>query len=153
MTNKKRKHIRIWGKFLFVIYLVFLVYFLIFSDWYGRSGVPIGLKYNIVPFNEIKRYWNLAKAGQLYLFIKNVAGNILIFVPFGIFVTMGSKYRNFFKTTFLGIGFSLIIEIFQLITEVGCFDVDDIILNTIGVILGFIIYEVFHEVKIKKKTR
>ena len=44
------------GKILFVLYLAFLIYFLIFSDWYGRTGLLEEYRYNLVLFKEIKRF-------------------------------------------------------------------------------------------------
>ena len=53
---------------------------------------------------------------------------------------MASKYRSCFATLFWSFGLSLCVEIFQLLTKVGSFDVDDILLNTIGGVAGHIIF-------------
>lgn len=54
MKAKNRKRLRVLGKILFVLYIGFLFYFLIFSDWYGREGTG-EYHYNLVLFCEIKR--------------------------------------------------------------------------------------------------
>ena len=58
MSFKRNKRIRFLGKILFVLYIVFIIYFLIFSDWYGRTGEMEEYHYNLVLFKEIKRFWN-----------------------------------------------------------------------------------------------
>ena len=57
MNSRKRKALRGLGKVLFVLYIGFLIYFLIFSDWYGRTGEMQEYHYNLVLFKEIKRFW------------------------------------------------------------------------------------------------
>ena len=122
---------------MFVLYILFLFYFLIFSDWYGRSGVYEDYHYNFVPFQEILRYWNYRDQLGILSFT-NLAGNVLVFVPFGFFSAMASRKRNFLRTSLDGFLLSLVVETFQLLTMVGSFDVDDLILNTFGVMLGFL---------------
>lgn len=70
----------------------------------------------------------------------NLFGNILIFMPYGYFLTMAGKRKSFFRTLFYSMGLSLGVEVMQLLTKVGSFDVDDILLNTVGGVLGFLIY-------------
>ena len=54
----------------------------------------------------------------------------------------GHYFRSGLFVTFLGFAFSLVVETIQLVTKVGCFDVDDILLNTIGGVLGYIVFVV-----------
>ena len=64
--------------------------------------------------------------------ISNLFGNIAIFMPFGFLVPiLGRKKRKFWFTALLGFELSLSVECIQLVTKTGCFDVDDIFLNTI----------------------
>lgn len=140
MNAKNRKRVRIVGKILFVLYVIFIIYFLIFSDWYGRTGVRQEYRYNLVLFNEIQRFWNYREQLGLFAMFTNLFGNVLIFVPFGFFMPMASKYRSFFSTLFWSFGLSLCVETFQLLAKVGSFDVDDLFLNTLGGILGHIIF-------------
>ncbi len=63
-------------------------------------------------------------------------------VPFGFLVPfIWKNYRKFYKTLFLGAGFSLMIEISQLITN-RTTDVNDLIANTIGALIGYIIWQI-----------
>ena len=122
---------------MFILYILFLLYFLIFSDWYGRTGVYDDYHYNFVPFQEILRYWNYRDQLGMLSFT-NLAGNVLVFVPFGFLSAMASRKRSFLRTSLDGFLLSLMVETFQLLTMVGSFDVDDLILNTFGVMLGFL---------------
>ena len=138
MSQKQVKKIRTLGKVLFVLYIFFLLYFLIFSDWYGRTGVSREYQYNLVLFKEIKRFIEYREELGAFAVFTNLFGNILIFMPFGFFISMASRARGFFMTLFYSFGLSLCVEVFQLLTKVGSFDVDDLLLNTIGGVLGYI---------------
>ena len=71
----------------------------------------------------------------------NVIGNAAMFVPSGIVLPIVYKRLNTFgKVLLVGVGISLCIEIIQLPFSVRATDVDDLILNTIGVIVGYGIY-------------
>lgn len=110
----------------FIIYILLLYYIVTFQDNnYGTN--------NFVPFKEIFRY-NITSS----LFIKNVVGNILLFVPFGIFVTHYIKNKKIYPTIFLSILVSCSIEFAQM--KIGrTADIDDVILNTLGGIIGYLI--------------
>ena len=140
MNSRKRKALRGLGKVLFVLYIGFLIYFLIFSDWYSRTGEMQEYHYNLVLFKEIKRFWQYRHQLGFFAMFTNLFGNVIIFIPFGFFLPMASKYRSCFATLFWSFGLSLCVETFQLLTKVGSFDVDDILLNTIGGVAGHIIF-------------
>ena len=139
MNSKKKKQLRLLGKFLFAVYIIFLMYFLIFSDWYGRSGVMEEYHYNLVFFQEIRRFWEYRELLGVWSVV-NLLGNVLIFVPLGFFEPMASYRRSFFGTVFDGFLISMLVEAFQFISKVGRFDVDDLLLNTLGVIFGYLIF-------------
>jgi glycopeptide antibiotics resistance protein len=140
LNSKSRKRIRILGKILFVLYIIFIIYFLIFSDWYGRTGEMQEYHYNLVLFKEIKRFWEYRDQVGMFAMFTNLFGNVIIFMPFGFFMPMASKYRSLFSTVFYSFGLSLCVETFQLVTKVGSFDVDDLLLNTIGGLAGYILF-------------
>ena len=78
--------------------------------------------------------------GMVYFAI-NLLGNVVVFMPFGFLVPiLGRKKRKFWFTALASFELSLSVECIQLITKTGCFDVDDIFLNTIGGILGYLVY-------------
>ena len=133
-------------KIIFALYIFFLLYFLIFSEIYGRSGVMQDYHYNITPFQEIERFWKYREQLGLMSYI-NLFGNVLIFVPFGFMEPLTSKKRSFWATLIDGCLVSLSVEIFQFITKVGRFDVDDLMLNTTGVALGYVCFLVWNAIR------
>ena len=144
MRRKRQKKIRLVGMLLFLCYTFLLIYFLFFAEWYGRD--PLGhteLRYNLVPFLEIRRYidnWEIIGIKQVIL---NLGGNIIGFVPFGILVpTIWKSMRRAWIVIYLGFTISVMVECAQLLMSVGSCDIDDVILNTIGTAIGYIIYAI-----------
>lgn len=150
MGNRRRRTIIIsWG--LFLVYLVVLIYFVLFAEMLGRSIVSTDYNYNITPFKEIMRFaCNADKLGWPVV-IMNLLGNVAAFVPFGLFLPIitGSSL-NFWTTAVLTFDFSLSVELMQLVTKVGSFDVDDLILNTLGGMIGYLLYYLIDKYERKK---
>ncbi len=138
---KKRKIIRIISRICFGIYMIVLVYFLLLSDGFGRMNGHQDPQYNLIPFQEIKRFIIYWKTIGAYYSLINLAGNVVAFMPFGALirwvVNQKTRWYQAVGYTFL---FSLCVELLQLVARVGVFDVDDLILNTLGGLLGFWIY-------------
>ena len=83
--------------------------------------------------------------------IVNILGNIAMFIPVGIFWPFCfKKLDNIWKAILAGAGFTLFIEISQLVFYDRCSDVDDLILNTAGVVAGAVIYFAVRKLKQKK---
>lgn len=153
MSGRKKKIFRAVGKVLFLLYVVFLIYFLFLAEWYGRTGISEEYRYNLELFREIKRFIIYREQLGAFAVFANLAGNILIFVPYGFFISVASRERGFFKTLFFSMGLSLCVEIIQLFTRVGSFDVDDILLNTIGGVLGYIVFLICNGIRRKHDVR
>ena len=153
MSGRKKKIFRAVGKVLFLLYVVFLMYFLFLAEWYGRTGISEEYRYNLEFFREIKRFIIYREQLGAFAVFANLAGNILIFVPYGFFISVASRERGFFKTLFFSMGLSLCVEIIQLFTRVGSFDVDDILLNTIGGVFGYIIFLICNGIRRKHDVR
>ena len=120
-----------------IFYLFFLMYILLLFQIVTFEDTSIYIDgNNLVPFKEILRY----KIGSR-LFFKNVIGNIVLFIPYGIFASMYTKIDKLFHALGLVLFASVIVEITQ--AMIGrIFDIDDIILNLIGGLLGFGIYAI-----------
>lgn len=132
---------------IFIIYLLVLGYHLFLSDSLGKREIAESYRYNFTLFKEIFRYVKNIDVIGLKLVVINIAGNVLAFVPFGIFVGYflnNSKY-TFIKTILLGLIFTVVIEGIQLITRVGICDIDDILLNFIGIVTGGICSKIFNK--------
>ena len=95
--------------------------------------------YNLELFKEIRRFWDYRQQVGYFAMFTNLFGNVMIFLPFGFFLPMASRYRSFFSTMFASFVLSLCVEIFQFVTRVGSFDVDDLFLNTLGGMLGYLL--------------
>ena len=126
--------INIFNDFKMLIYVIYL--FVLFQlvttiDFRSYSN-------NFIPFKEILRYDITSK-----LFIRNVIGNIVIFIPFGYLISdtiyMNTKHKNIFIVLLFVFLTSLGIETTQM--YIGrSFDVDDIILNFVGGLFGYFIF-------------
>ena len=149
MKKQTARRIRIAGGLLFVIYLILLIYFLFFAESYGR-GAAEEYRYNLVPFREIQRYLLYPHILGTYAVLTNLVGNVAGFLPFGaILPVLKRNMRSFWKVLLLSFEFSAVIEVTQLLTRVGSFDVDDIILNTAGGGLGYLIFAVCNRLRRK----
>lgn len=148
MSTESKRKIIIISWIMFYIYILLLSYFLFFSERYGRDLVTE--EYNLHLFREIKRFIKYREYIGLEGFLVNIFGNIFAFSPFGFFLPMLNKsYRKFYIITVLSILFSLIIETVQLLLKVGVFDVDDILMNSIGGILGYLAFRILHSLYLK----
>ncbi len=137
---KHQRH-RILGFFLFVLYLILLTYFLLFAEKMGRSGGELRTEYayNLEPFKEIRRFLMYREILGYRAVFFNIVGNVIAFMPFGFFLPeIWQPTRRWYTTTLLGFLFSLCMETIQLIGRVGSFDVDDLLLNTIGAFAGYL---------------
>lgn len=149
--EKKKETLRIVAILLFLAYLLLLAYLLFFSSAYGRTE-EMGYRYNLKPFLEIARGIRyIDQVGYSYV-LMNIGGNIAAFMPFGWLVPLISLRRqNTGKILFQTFLLSLSAETIQLVTRTGAFDVDDLILNTLGGILGYWCYYLLFGRRRKKK--
>lgn len=114
--------------------LVFLIYILLLFQLLTSTEINQNSGINYIPFTEILRY----KIGS-NLFVYNVLGNILVFVPFGYFISYYIKAKKVTPLFLVTLLVSASVELVQL--KIGrSFDVDDIILNVIGGLLGYLLY-------------
>ena len=151
MDIKSSKKIKVISWLLFITYIAFMVYVLFISSYYNR--VPRAISYNLVPFRTVKMYIRHYKSFNLEIWLTNLLGNVVVFMPLGLLLPIISKRtRGFIKILFITMLSSLAAEATQLYLRVGSFDIDDIILNTLGGILGYLIYKLLRWL-IKKPTK
>ena len=107
---------------------------------FGRSQFNI----NIVRLLPLISTFSFVKETILWkTIIINVFGNIIMFTPFGFLGIVFPKLNDF-KTLIINfLSAIIIIESLQYFSRLGVFDIDDIILNTIGVAIGFWIYRIW----------
>lgn len=105
---------------------------------------------NLVPFKTIKMY---IKYYHTINGFDNLFGNILAFVPFGVFVpAIFPKMNKGWFVLLHSFWLSLCIELFQLVSHFGEFDVDDVILNCFGAIVGYYFYSLAKKVVVYWKN-
>lgn len=119
--------------------LFFLIYILCLFQVVTYRDVSFG-GVNYIPFKEIFRY-NFGSS----LFYRNVFGNMLLFLPYGFFIGYFIDTKKFRYIFILSLISSLSIEITQL--AIGrVFDIDDVILNVVGALLGFLLFRLFDKI-------
>ena len=133
-----------WTAFVIYSFAVFCILFL-----GGRTGrFPyesiwdyIRYSVNLIPFKTIWGYVMdvMAKRWMLGLAIKNVFGNFILFYPMGIFLPcLFRRVRTLGKSLLISLCTILAVECVQLVFRLGIFDIDDLILNMAGWILGYL---------------
>lgn len=136
-------------RILFILYLFLVIKLLIFkypiaelreiANTWESHIVWEGLdSANFTLFKTIKMYINYAYKLNSF---ENLVGNVVVFFPFGFFLPRISRWaNNWFMTLGAAFFFSLGIELFQLFSAFGAFDVDDLLLNVLGTLVGYWIH-------------
>ena len=141
-----------FGWILFIMYLAMLVYFMFFAESFGRDPAQREYAYNLELFKEIKRFYQYRHQLGMEAFLLNVVGNMVAFMPCGFFLPIVSRRgRKWYNNTMICFGLSLCIETVQLVFKVGSFDVDDLLLNTVGGVIGYICYRIVQNARIRRK--
>lgn len=133
-----------------VVRLIFLVYcgimlWLLFGQRMGDEVSAGSL--NLVPLETLKLYRKLLHNDSPYLvrhaFI-NLAGNVLLFIPLGWFLPrIWQRLRGFFRVFLLVLLIIVLVEALQYFTGLGSCDIDDLILNVPGAMLGYVVWMCF----------
>lgn len=155
-------------KFLFVIYISLVISVTLFP-------LPLGFHFeydnlfgstNFFPFATIIN--NIGQIGTAYdgdvlfmisLIVRNVGGNILLLMPFGFLAPIvWNKAKGLKVATLLGLAVSITIELLQLLESFGggwgrVTDIDDVICNVLGAIIGYLIYVLIIKTGNKYKLR
>lgn len=118
-------------RLLFMLYILILFYAVTYQD---PESTTIS-SYNLIPFKEMFRYEFFSDK-----FNKNIIGNLLLFVPFGLFLSYYFRTKKMGLIVVLTLISSVTIEFAQRLIIGRVFDVDDIILNVIGGCIGYFIY-------------
>ena len=134
---------------VFAVYCIAMVCLL-----FGREEAPAGIPYvqqvrlrlNLIPFRTLTHQLRLLTAADRPWLIRhaavNLLGNILLFVPLGIFLPkLWTPLRRFRKTLLAVAGIIALVEIVQVLTLLGRCDIDDLILNLIGAAIGYRLYK------------
>ncbi|WP_162551103.1 VanZ family protein [Paenibacillus tepidiphilus] len=130
---------RIGARLLLFFYAGAVIYWMFIG--FGRTPDPEGpLQYNLEPLRTIKLYFNLDNGVSYGYRLVNLIGNVAVFVPFGILLPLvKGKLRSIVRLTLYTGLWVLILECLQMLLHVGSFDIDDLLLNLLGVWIGYIV--------------
>ncbi len=141
----QKKYVRL----IFFIYLLVVIRVIIFkypleqlreiaAAW-EKDVILEGLDTaNFTLFKTIRMYIDYSYKLNSF---ENLVGNVVVFIPFGFLLPYVIKHgRNFFVMLLHAFVFVTGIEVFQLFSAFGAFDVDDILLNCFGAVLGYLFY-------------
>ncbi len=147
MAKRKRSTQPFW-RFLLVVYSLTMFWLLFCRSNQWAEDVPylqiIRQNVNLQPFYTIKNYFYVLLHGSNGALVRhcfiNLAGNVLLFIPAGYLLPrVWRKQRKFFVFLFTCTGLILLVETVQLLTLLGSFDIDDVILNLSGMLLGYLL--------------
>ena len=155
---------KVW-KIVFAIYILLLIKLIIFKyPWENLMAITKSWEKGVILEGLTTANFELGKSIRMYIryFDKfpfwngfaNLIGNVLVFIPYGFLLPMvypacGKWWRVFY----CAVGFVMCIELFQLFSAFGAFDVDDILLNVLGTMIGYGLFSLLRKVKRKIKVR
>ena len=155
MKNKKVKTFALTALIIYIAIMIYLMFF-----W--RRGFQYQYLYNLKPFKSIRNFFEVymfyvknypdIAYNEFKNFAINIFGNIIMFIPFGILLTILFNYK--FIKPFIVFEIGLItLELTQYISRRGVFDVDDIILNTVGFLIGYAIIKIISKILEYRRTK
>ncbi len=130
----------------FILYIAVLLKITVLRSNFGEAGIFTSGKTNIMPFVDLIHIYK----NDVKIFIYLFAGNIFWFIPFGIFLRALSSLSNI-KIVGLAALFSFAIEFSQYAFGTGVAESDDIILNTLGALLGVAICNCIRKKKMLRR--
>ena len=128
----KKKVLKLSQIIIFIYYVILLFNMALFARYNSIDS------YNLIPFKSIIE---IIKNGSIYSIIINIFGNLLVFVPLEYFLIELFKVKKIFINLVISFGIILLVEIIQFVFKVGVFDIDDLILCTLGMNVYYLIYK------------
>ena len=146
-------------KVLFVLYVLGVLFILFFArvnrgdlyHWELFSEEHLADRLQWIPFATIQRFFAKLNAQTINLqfVVRNIAVNLLLFVPMGAMLPMlfPKRFDRFWKKILFIALFVFILEILQFLTFYGSADIDDLIFNTFGAAVGYFLYYIGSKIK------
>ncbi|KTD88010.1 VanZ family protein [Paenibacillus etheri] len=148
MINRRHKETyRSWPlkgltQVVLTLYSATVVYWMFIG--FGRevhTGGP--LQYNLVPFRTVSLYFNLDNGLSLINRLVNLLGNVVVFIPFGFLSPLVKTCPiSCLRISLYAVPCILLLECLQMLLHVGSFDIDDLLLNMLGVWTGYGLFRV-----------
>ena len=149
LNSDTKKTIKWLMNVVFLVYLLMLLRMTVFRNGFVDSDVFSNGSLNLVPFSDLIRIAN----NDMGVFVYLALGNIVVFMPFGFFIAWYEKNVGLAVVTLWGFFLSLGIELSQYVFGTGVTEIDDIILNTLGCLLGGIIERTIYYLYLKKQRK
>lgn len=142
-----KKHVKIIRALLFLILLIY-IYAVLHITLIDRV---VGIRRSMLePFWELRI---MIRTHKYKYWLGQIGGNLIMLMPLGIMLPiLFEKFRSM-KTVIAAFGFSLFIEITQYITGRGLCELDDIFHNTLGALIGYLIFKMIYNVIQKNKLK
>ena len=137
MANNKYNK-RIWLLILLAVYLLILLRITVFRS----NSYPIEMSVNLSLFTDLVATYH---ENGIWMVLYLVVGNIVWFIPFGFLLPVMWRKLKSYHTIPLGFLLSLVIESGQLALNKGMFEIDDLVLNTAGCAVGYLIYKIYRD--------
>jgi len=119
-----------------ILYSVLILRLIVFKY---PSGITFSTaNANLIPFKTILGYltgeptWRIAMC--------NLLGNIVVLAPFGFLIAILYQNIKWSRVLLIGVFTGVILELLQVILKSGILDIDDIILNSLGVVIGYLLF-------------
>lgn len=138
MDEKLLRHKRVTS-ILFIVYFLLLTWIIVFKMELSMSNLVAERSINFIPFKE-----SAIVNGRISF--SEIINNAIVFIPVGVFTAMLADNLKFIKMAAVPFGISLFYEITQYIFAVGACDVTDLINNTLGGIVGILIFKLRRKV-------
>ena len=166
--KKTKKQVKVFNEILLTIFILYIIGLAsqtivpywnmgIYSDT-GKFYFNIGLtnsisEINLIPFKTLYEYLfvnNTSVSSWSSVSILNIFANMLLFLPLGLLTPLiWEKYDSFYKILTLGLISTCLIEFIQIFIGRST-DIDDVILNTIGIIIGYTMFKLFKIKQLKQ---
>lgn len=151
MPKKNKSYLRVICYAIFIIYLLFLMKIVLFK-YTGLVDVVKGIatgslngfrSINLIPLSSIIEFAKIILEGNFTRGFNNIIGNIFVFAPLGYFLPLlFNKCKRINTVILVGFIISFLFETCQYLLYLGSADIDDIILNLIGLVIGFAFYQI-----------
>lgn len=141
MSNEKKNTLTI---VLFMIYVLALIWIILLKLQFSFAEIDRARSINLIPLQGSVIINGIVSLNEIF-------DNIIVFIPFGIYINMLKNKWSFIQKVLPIISVSLTFEVLQFIFAIGRTDITDLLGNTLGGIIGIIIYAVLLRI-FKNKT-
>jgi glycopeptide antibiotics resistance protein len=147
LKNKEKSLSREIAMLLFFFYSVSIFSQTIIPQfWIGNGHIEVAThpyrSNNLVPFDTISAYTEQLQGPLVRIAFYNLAGNVILFIPFGFFIPLlWSFFRKWGRMFIVSLAIPLFIEGIQYFIGRST-DIDDVILNAIAILIGYLFYRI-----------